>query len=127
VTTRFQEGRRTRLSSPKSGNGGGGWVEIWRQRWPSTIELGQDAMGEAEEPCTQPLRGRDGTEEKKQRGGGLGRRPSDRRGEEKEGGSVSHGATCREEDGGPGTTHTRAGGGGDTGPGTTAPGGARVR
>jgi hypothetical protein len=40
------------LSSSKSGNGGGGWAEIRRQRRPLTIEHGQDARGaEAKEPC----------------------------------------------------------------------------
>jgi hypothetical protein len=56
--------------------------------------------------------------------GGLGLSPYDRRGEEKEGGSVSHGATWR---GGAGTSCTRARGGGDTGPGAASPDNTRVQ
>jgi hypothetical protein len=66
VTARFEEGRRTGSSSPKSSNGGGAWGEIRRQRRPSKVELGQDARGEAEGSCARLLRGRDDMEEEKQ-------------------------------------------------------------
>jgi hypothetical protein len=64
---------------------------------------------------------------KSSEGGGLGRRPSDRRGEEKEGGQSHTAPRGGRKMGGLVRRTLELEGAGDTGPGTAAPGGARVR